>query len=384
MKGKKKYIVFTPFFPSDSSHIGSYIYDQVQALKRIGSYEIIIVKLVPYYSFEKDYSFKNITVKIFRVLDFPFFILPSFFNSINKFRIRRFIRENKLLDNIYILHGHVSYPSAYLINSVASNINVKTIIQHHGLDVLQLLNGRNQFTRFINRHFLFKRSIRELNKIDLNVSVSQKVRLELHKYKEYKPKDEFVLYNGVDTNKFYDTGRSMSDLEYFKIGCVANFWPIKDQMTLIKAVELLIKDGISDVKLQLIGVGQTLNECKRYVEENKLADFISFYPQRSHEKLNEFYNDLNLFVLPSYYEALGCVLLEAWATNTVIISVDDQGISELLPESEKKNLLFERKSPISLKEKIYMEYSKKRIFHFNDKYDINNLIKQFLNYSFFN
>ena len=229
---------------------------------------------------------------------------------------------------------------------------------------------------------MIRRSVNELNKIGINISVSNKVRKELNKYENYRPKDEFVLYNGVDRNKFYEIAVDKVS-ENYQIGCIANFWPIKDQITLIKAVELLVKEGIQDIELQLIGEGKTLNECQNYVLENNLSPFISFHCQRSHESLNHFYNNINLFVLPSYYEALGCVLLEAWATNTVILSAKDQGISELLPKEERSNLLFDVRSPISLKEKIYIEYSNRRSFPFNQEYDIDNLIKKFLDYSFF-
>ena len=128
----------------------------------------------------------------------------------------------------------------------------------------------------------------------------------------------------------------------------------------------------------MIGEGKTLNFCKKYVSKNNLTKFVSFENERKHVELNDFYNSLNLFVLPSYFEASACVLMEAWATDIPIISIKGQGIAELIPHNEKNNLLADEKSPLSLKEKIYEEYKRKRNFPFDSKYDIKNTINNFL------
>ena len=88
--------------------------------------------------------------------------------------------------------------------------------------------------------------------------------------------------------------------------------------------------------------------------------------------------------MPSYFEASACVLMEAWATDTPILSIKNQGIAELIPEDEVVHLLADEKSPISLKEKILGEYIRKRRYPFDEKYEIKSTISRFLNYTFFN
>ena len=220
-------------------------------------------------------------------------------------------------------------------------------------------------------------SIKQLNDVDLNVSVSKRVENELHTFQAYSPKNEYVLYNGVDRTKFYNMDILKSS-DFFYIGCIANFWRIKDQISLIKAVEMLIQEGLKDICLKLLGTGDTLLSCKKYVDDNNLKEYIHFEKERKHTALNHFYNSLNLFVLPSFYEASACVLMEAWATEIPIISIKDQGIAELIPAHEDKNLLAEEKSPQSLKEKIYKEYQRNRKYPFDPKYDIQNTISNFL------
>lgn len=376
MDNKKTYLVITPFFPSKNSFVGSYIFDQINEIRNQSDFNIKVIKLVSAFSVEKDYKFEGFEIMIFRVMDLPFFISPGIFNELNTNRFKSFLK-NKKINDVIISHAHVSYPASYLQNI----LDCKKIVQHHGLDVLQLLNGRSNFIMKLQKNYLIRNTIRQLNQSDLNIGVSELVLSQLREYPTYSPKDELVLYNGVDTSKFYpikgDVNRS------FTIGSVANFWEIKDQITLIKAIELLILDGINDIQLKLIGTGKTLDLCKKFVKDHNLSEFVIFEKERAHNLINSFYNEIDLFVLPSYYEALGCVYLESWSTNTPFIAIKCQGISELIPDYEINNLLADEKSPSSLKEKILGEYKKKRSFPFDEKYDIKNTIKEFMNYSFF-
>ena len=382
MENKKKYIIISPFFPNDTNHAGSYVYDQVKTLIDITNYDIKVIKVVSIFSNEKDYLFRGIQVRIFRVFDLPFFIFPGIFNFLNSFRIKQFFSKHNYLDNLDVIHAHVCYPSAYLANAVSSIAKVKTIAQHHGIDALQLLNGRLSFLTKLQNKTLKKRSLGQLNEIGLSLSVSNRVKLSLHSYSDYKPKNELILYNGVDRNKFYNTN-SVKNHDKYLVGSIANFWPIKDHISLIKAIELLVLDGLTDIQLKLIGTGEKLQFCKNYVKNQNLSAFVFFEKERPHTLINSFYNEIDLFVLSSYYEASACVLMEAWATETPILSIENQGISELIPEYEIDNLLANKKSPTSLKEKILGEYNRKRNYPFDEKYDIKNTIKEFMNYPFF-
>jgi len=369
----KIYLVLTPFFPSKESFVGSYILDQLKQIRIQSNFNIQIVKVVSLFSNEKDYYFDNFSVKIFKLIDFPFFIFPGLFNYINKQRFSFFLEKNKM-SGVHFSHSHVPYPSAYLVE----DLGCKKIIQHHGLDVLQLMNGRSKFFRNIYSKFLIRNTIKHLNKADLNIGVSNLVLKRLRDYKSYNPKQEFVLYNGVDTSKFFK--KDIEKNKFFTIGCVANFWKIKDQMTLIKSVQKILGKR-DDLRLRFVGSGPTLQFCKEYVNQNNLSSFISFEREQVHEKLNDFYNEIDLFVLPSYYEALGCVYLESWATQTPFIGVEGQGISEIVPD--KKKMLSAQHDVRELVNKIlffmHNEFQLKSVKHF----DIKKTICDFLSLDIF-
>jgi len=367
--------VVTPLFPSNESFVGSYVYDQIYEIKKQSSFSIKIVKVVSYFSSESDYEFNGFKVNIFKTFDFPYFIFPGLFNSYNKRRFSRFLKK-KNITNVSFSHSHVSYPAAYLVEDLIC----KKIVQHHGLDVLQLLNGRSNIIKKFQKNYLIKRTIRQLNKLDLNIGVSELVLNQLREYPTYSPKGELVLYNGVNTSKFYPI--EIEKNEIYTVGCIANFWEIKDQINLIKAIEAISLEG-EKILLRLIGSGNKLDECCDYVKEHNLESIISFESNKEHSELNIFYNEIDLFVLPSYYEALGCVYLESWATETPFIGIEGQGISEIIPEGERKNILAEEQSMESLKEKICIAYNNRMSYPFDMTYDIKNTISIFINSSFF-
>ena len=81
--------------------------------------------------------------------------------------------------------------------------------------------------------------------------------------------------------------------------------------------------------------------------------------------------------MPSYYEAFGCVLLEAWATDTSIILAKNQGFSEILTSDQKKYFLFDEGSHEDLSKKIKNRMNHLEFFEFNSNYDIVNTVKDF-------
>ena len=372
------YLVITPFFPSKESHHGSYIYDQINEIRNQTNFNIKIIKIVSLFSAEAHYEYDGFQVFVLKNIDLPFFIFPGLFNFINKSRILGLL-DNQNISDVVIVHGHVTYPSAFLTNCIVDKFNCKSIIQHHGLDVLQLRHGRVSLFRRLQSAYIIRKALNELNKIDLNIGVSNTVISQLNSFANYKPKFEKVLYNGVDCLKFFPEKKR--DSKYYRIGCVANFYRTKDHITLIKAVHRLIQLG-RKIQLELIGSGPTLKFCKDYVTKNQLSNNISFLPYKEHISMNSFYNSIDLFVLPSYYEALGCVYLEACATQTPFIGVRYQGISELAPIPD--HMLIKKKDIISLEEKIIYFMDSDTVLEFDKSLSIRNTVQEFLNFQIFN
>ena len=374
---KNKYICITPFFPSKHSCEGIFIYDQILEIKKQTNLDILIVKLSSIYKNEDSYKYKGITVHIFKLLDFPRFYFAGLFSEINGKRFYFFLKKITNINSITHIHGHVNYPSAFLISYLKKKISFFSIIQHHGLDVYQMRHF-NFFQRIFYDVYFHPNSVKILNELDLVVGVSNKVLESLKKSKNYFPKRELVVYNGVDKSKFYKLTTNQNKNK-FVIGCIGNFWITKGQKVLINALDILLNNHFDNIEIKFVGKGKNLNYIKNYVKELKLDNYINFKEYIENHNLNQFYNSIDIFVLPSYYEALGCVYMEAWSTETPFIGIENQGISELLNEKQKVKMLSKEKDAADLSEKILFFYNNRSYTNeFNSKFYLNNTIKNFL------
>ena len=375
------YIVISPFFPSFESFRGSYLLDQAKAIQSNSNYKLLVIILSPFLEKSQgDYIIEGVHCKTFRVIDFPSFIFPSFFDKINLKRFSKFLKKNKIkVCSESIIHGHINYPSLNFLDFFSRKFSCKTILQHHGLDILQNNTGITiPFIKWIQNKLILKHFNRLSEHITTHIAVSSVVKSNLIKINARLENKIFVCVNGVDTTKFYvNPSKTMNDTK-FVIGCVANFWELKDQMTLLKAVDVLKTKGIKNLHLKFVGSGKTLNRCVDYAMKNNIdCEFIN---ELKHTDLLTFYNQLNLFVLPSKYEAFGCVYLEALACGVPFIGVKNQGIEDVVKNDLKKYQLVEAGSYDDLSKLIYYFYSNKLTIRFDKAYMIENTIKKMLNH----
>lgn len=371
------YLVITPFFPESGSFRGPFIFDQVRAIERTGCYKVVVFKPKPWYSKEKDYEYEGVKVFRFSTYELPSAILPGLFDFLSVWSLKRKLKSLRInINDIEVVHAHVTGLGVFANALKRKNKSIKTVLQHHGFDVLSLTNG--QFSKYRwHRKWVARYGIGICNRIDLHVGVSDKTLKYLCAFSNIRIKDCFILYNGVDETLFYPI-KGLKDASFFTIGCIGNFWELKDQITLIKAARKLIKEGMNHVRVIFIGSGEMLESCRNYVEEKNLSDYFFFKSEVSHKELNHFYNTLDLFVLPSHYEAFGCVYTEAYACGVPFIGVEGQGIAELIPEQDKSKWLIRKGDDESLAEliKYCHKFSVKQYLTIDP--NINKLIGNFL------
>lgn len=378
MMDRPVYIFIVPFFPSENCHGGSYIYDQVRAIQDSGLYDVYVLEGTSNLLKDGDYEFEGIKIHKFREYQLPGALWDGTFDNLNFKSFEKCIERLGFdIDRIKVAHAHTLRPGSYAVKLKHIAPKIITILQHHGYDVLGITDGRFSKFEWHKRHAV-KYGTDICNHIDLHVGVSKATLTYLHKYPGICVKDEYVLYNGVDTDKFHPLTKYPNNR--FTIGCVANFWKVKDHITLIKAVECLVNEYSCDIRAKLIGTGATLEECKTYVTSHNLSGYIEFLPHLAHGRMIEFYNSIDLFVLPSYWDTLGCVYLESFACGVPFMTAEGTGVQELIPDNEK-SLWIAPKSDyrrLALMIKDYMDNLPAQ--HLSQSTDIKSLIWDFLDF----
>ncbi len=379
---KKIYLEITPFFPTEDSFRGPFVFDQVNSIQKNSNYDVKVIKVLPlnYKPLEKSYDYQGIHVYTFGYIELTSFVLPGLFHKLNYYRFLKFLKNELMInvEDIVAIHSHVPYPAGFLGTSLGKDFNIKNFIQHHSYEVFMTDVGRfsKGFLKKLNDKYIYKCFLPVVNTTDLNITVSQKILDRLEVVPGFKNKNSYVLYNGVDQDKFYKKNLERDD-DRFTIGCIANFWDWKDQMTLIKAIEILREMSVIDnIVVKFIGTGPTRDICEVYVKEHQLTTCFQFLNEVDHSMLNNFYNSIDLFVLPSYKEAFGCVFAEALQVGVPIITVKAQGIEELIKVKDRERSLIEKGSSKQLAALIkqYMSEPKRAEYDLG----IDHFIKKFM------
>ena len=167
-----------------------------------------------------------------------------------------------------------------------------------------------------------------------------------------------VIYNGIDIEKF-NLPKEPHDV--FTVGMVARFSKQKDQMTLIKAVEYLIKEKQENIRLLLMGTGKTKANCQKYIQKYDLENHIKIIDG----KFADLIAKTDLFVLSTHYEGLPLVLCEAMASGTPVIGSNVIGVNEIII-NQQNGILF--------KESNYKELAKYILDIKYNKINVQNLV----------
>jgi glycosyltransferase involved in cell wall biosynthesis len=138
--------------------------------------------------------------------------------------------------------------------------------------------------------------------------------------------DVKIIKNAIDTSAFrYNElirSRKRAELhlgDRFIVGHVGRMDKQKNPLFLIDIFEA-IKKQENNASLLYIGIGPMENEVKKYASSKGLDDAIMFLGMRN--DVNELLQAMDVFLLPSLYEGLGIVLIEAQASGLPCITTD--------------------------------------------------------------
>ena len=137
-----------------------------------------------------------------------------------------------------------------------------------------------------------------------------------------------VVHCGLDLADFpAKTGTDPAQSN--EIVCVGRLCWQKAQTTLVAALAQ-IKDTHPDLRLTLIGDGDTRPQIEALIDENGLHDRITLAGWGTNAQVRDALSHARAMVLPSLAEGLPIVIMEAMALNRPVISTRIAGIPELL------------------------------------------------------
>lgn len=286
-------------------------------------------------------------------------------------------------ENIKIVHAHDNTASlvSYLAKRIF-NLNLKIVSHIHNCYPFLKSNGVN---KKIDKYLR--------NRYDFNITCGETVT---DFYKEnadyFNEEKNLTLSNAMDIQ--YITSVDKNDVEEvikkYKIpsnkkvlGFIGRLDEQKGTIPFIKELSKH-KDKFNDSVILLVGNGSQEEEIKNLIKELKLEEL--FILTGFQENIKCFYPIIDVFFLPSLYEGLPMVLLEAMAFKKPIVSMNVGSISEVI-NSDYSGELVEQGNYLEFIYKLNSlknELNKSSLLginafsYINKNYDINNYVNKLI------
>jgi teichuronic acid biosynthesis glycosyltransferase TuaC len=225
-----------------------------------------------------------------------------------------------------LIHAHAALPCGQAAAALSRELGIRFVVSVHGLDVFS--------TRQVGKlwaNWCYHKSAEVYRSARAIVCISEKVKQQLTSEMAAKA---FVIYNGVDTNVFRPAPEMPTTLTVLSVG---NLIPSKGHALLLRAFAD-VSSSVPNSRLEIIGEGCERERLVNLANELLISGRVNFIGRQSREGVAQAMRRCAVFALPSSYEGLGCVYLEAMASGKPAIGCREQGIDEVI-EHGKNGLL---------------------------------------------
>ena len=224
-------------------------------------------------------------------------------------------RRKKFFLSLFILFFEILKNRNSLVLCFQGNIYCTFLCKLMGIKIIVRSNSApDGWSQNIIKFFCFK----------IIFSLADKIIVNSYEFKK-RFKNKFNLkticiYNPLDKNDIIKKSRIKNKIGFkkkvLKIINVGRFTDQKDQITLLKAINLIKKK--IDLNLLIVGRGKEKTNLLNFIKDNNLSKIVKLVNFQK----NPFHliGSSNLFILTSIYEGLPNVILEAMTLKKFVIS----------------------------------------------------------------
>lgn len=230
------------------------------------------------------------------------------------------IRKLRRSGPIDLIHAHASLPCGHAAVLLSQELGVPYVITVHGLDAFftnQVGGCAGQWCRRVSQ-FVYRSASRV-------ICISNRVSNQVT-HGAAAPVNTTVIYNGVDPRIFSPAAENPS---YKTILSVGNLIPLKGHESLLRAFAA-VHERFPDISCEIAGDGPERPRLKTLAVELNIAGKVRWLGRLSRRQVAEAMRRCAIFALPSRYEGLGCVYLEAMSSGKPVIACQGQGIAEII------------------------------------------------------
>ncbi len=207
----------------------------------------------------------------------------------------------------------------WLLSALAKEMfpEIPLIAITHGTGLRQLQSAQ-KIAHYVKQH---------CNKIDLVLSLTPQQKELIHSKYSYPEEKIIVNGSGYNSNIFYLKRRS--HLDTVKLVYAGKLCQTKGVFSLMHAIHNIM---IENVYINFVGSASNSETMALLEKSADTFHSIMFSGVLSQNKLAQIFRNSDIFVLPSFFEGLPLVLIEAIASGMNVVVTDLPGIREFLGE----------------------------------------------------
>jgi glycosyltransferase involved in cell wall biosynthesis len=314
-------LTLTPFYPCEGDDgFGCFVAEPLAAMASVGVRNTVFA-VQPFYQEKYRTSAAGVPGKWFRYFSIPGGLGLSTQGAFVFARIVPQVRKLHRSQPIDLIHAHAPLPCGHTAMLLSAELGLPYVVSVHGLDAFSTNQIRGRGGEWCRR--VSQRVYRSSKRV---ICVSEHVREEVLRGTGRSCRTS-VVYNGVDPDLF-SPGQDKPTAGP-AILAIGDLIPIKGFDVLLRAFATVASE-FPTLTVQIIGEGPELSNLRALSQQFQLTRRVSFLERQSRQQVAEAMRRCTLFVLPSRYEGLGCVYLEAMSVGTPVIGCRGQGIAEVI------------------------------------------------------
>ena len=163
--------------------------------------------------------------------------------------------------------------------------------------------------------------------------------------------NHFTIYNNLPSYiSLRETPRSFDANGSLTIGVVSRLEPIKG-MDLVIPAFAEVKKNFANIRLLVVGDGSLRQSMEKQTQESNIQDSVTFAGRQPQEKLQSYYDNIDILLMPSRSEGFGLTAVEGMARVCVLVAADTGGLPEVIRDGID-GLLHKPESLVSIVDKL--------------------------------
>jgi teichuronic acid biosynthesis glycosyltransferase TuaC len=243
--------------------------------------------------------------------------------------LKSHVRQLHAQQPLSLIHAHAALPCGQAAMLLARDLGIPFVVTVHGLDAFSTQQVQGWFGRRCSAASdnVYRAAARV---ICISEQVARRVREGLS-----GPANITVVYNGVDSSLFSPEPSAAHDPAPANpvILSVGNLIPIKGHELLLRSVAA-IAPSHPQIECRIIGDGPERGRLQQLARALHIEGRVHFLGRKPRVEVAAAMKECVLFALPSWYEGLGNVYLEAMSAERPAIACRGQGIEEVIRHRE--------------------------------------------------